>query len=380
VTTPVQSSLFDGDTALVETKRPRATSAAQRKFEKLNADIQTEKARLEWLKDVSVALGTRAQRELLPLQNQFDAMRKSLAIEVDQALPRFKLKRADVGLLKDWVYDLCDSLLSEAGRDPALEEIFARHGRSSWAEVEKARADEASLMARDVAEEMFGSEILDGIDESDPELLIRQIHARIAAQHQSPKPRKQTPRQQEKQAQRERDAAHASEGVRAIYRRLVSSIHPDREPDPARRIERTALMQRINQAYENNDLIALLALEREALGEATDPTRSTDEQLAGINRVLEAQRANLRAEISFVRDQLRRTLEQPSAAMTSQKEIDAAFQLLADDFAKSNQELERELAQLRNPAQAEAYLMLIADSIRVDRAEARQRDRFYAKF
>ena len=56
-------------------------------------------------------------------------------------------------------------------------------------------------------------------------------------------------------------AQAATQSVREVYRKLASALHTDREPDPAERARKTALMQRVNQAYDNKDLLQLLELQ-----------------------------------------------------------------------------------------------------------------------
>ncbi|WP_341888453.1 hypothetical protein [Variovorax sp. YR752] len=46
--------------------------------------------------------------------------------------------------------------------------------------------------------------------------------------------------------------------MRDIFRKLASALHPDRETDAQQRKVKTALMQKANQAYAANDLLALL--------------------------------------------------------------------------------------------------------------------------
>ncbi|WP_143605999.1 hypothetical protein [Variovorax sp. 54] len=49
--------------------------------------------------------------------------------------------------------------------------------------------------------------------------------------------------------------------MRDIFRKLASAPHPDRETDAQQRKVKTALMQKANQAYAANDLLALLELQ-----------------------------------------------------------------------------------------------------------------------
>ena len=49
-----------------------------------------------------------------------------------------------------------------------------------------------------------------------------------------------------------------SQSIREVYRKLAGALHPDRESDPQERERKTALMQRVNQAYAKNNLLQLL--------------------------------------------------------------------------------------------------------------------------
>lgn len=74
-----------------------------------------------------------------------------------------------------------------------------------------------------------------------------------------PKPASVRAREQRQAA----EAAKLKQTVRDIFRKLVSDLHPDREPDVNERARKTALMQRVNMAYSANDLLGLLELQRE---------------------------------------------------------------------------------------------------------------------
>lgn len=86
--------------------------------------------------------------------------------------------------------------------------------------------------------------------------------------------------------------------MRAVYRKLASELHPDRELDPDERVRKTALMQRVNQAYEAGDLLALLELQLEVeqldAGALAGLARS---RLMHYNLVLAEQLARLEEEL-----------------------------------------------------------------------------------
>lgn len=102
-------------------------------------------------------------------------------------------------------------------------------------------------------------------------------------------------------SKREQRQAAAQEeiklSVREIYRKLASALHPDRETDAEQRVRKTALMQRVNVAYQNNDLLALLELQLEI--EQIDQAHLDglgDQRIAQFNQVLSAQVKELKRE------------------------------------------------------------------------------------
>jgi hypothetical protein len=54
--------------------------------------------------------------------------------------------------------------------------------------------------------------------------------------------------------------------IKTIFRQLAKAFHPDKEPLEHLKEEKTSLMKKITEAYENQDLYGLLKLEKEHLG------------------------------------------------------------------------------------------------------------------
>lgn len=96
---------------------------------------------------------------------------------------------------------------------------------------------------------------------------------------------------------RKKEEQEVSRSLRDVYRRLASALHPDRETDAQQRERKTMLMQQANQAYAEEDLLALLELQLQA-------ERIDAAHLASVDRrrlehyvsVLEEQLADLQSE------------------------------------------------------------------------------------
>ncbi|MGE4487131.1 MAG: J domain-containing protein [Synergistaceae bacterium] len=100
---------------------------------------------------------------------------------------------------------------------------------------------------------------------------------------------------QRQQAQKQATARTRENGtIRTLYRRLVSALHPDRESDPQRRLEKTRQLQSIHRAYQTGELWELVET-AQALGVADSALFAAD-TLKTLNRALTQQKQRLEAE------------------------------------------------------------------------------------
>lgn len=110
--------------------------------------------------------------------------------------------------------------------------------------------------------------------------------------------RKKTAKQLVKEARELAEEQEISQSIREVYRKLVSALHPDREPDLQERERKTALMQRVNQAYDKKNLLLLLELQLEL--EHIDQAAINDiseSRLKHFTKVLKEQLGELEQEI-----------------------------------------------------------------------------------
>ncbi|HWX03659.1 J domain-containing protein, partial [Collimonas sp.] len=109
-----------------------------------------------------------------------------------------------------------------------------------------------------------------------------------------------------REARQQEELQNASQSVREVYRKLASALHPDREQDPLEHARKTALMQRVNIAYDKKDLLGLLELQLEI--EQIDQSRInslSEQHLQHYSRVLTEQSAELRDEIAGLEAEFR---------------------------------------------------------------------------
>ncbi|MBX0289114.1 J domain-containing protein [Hymenobacter sp. HSC-4F20] len=85
--------------------------------------------------------------------------------------------------------------------------------------------------------------------------------------------------------------------TKILYRQLARIHHPDLARDPAAQQQKTALMQRITEAYETNDLYTLLQL----LSEAGPTTATDDDVLTRYTQALHQQQLELKQQLNALK-------------------------------------------------------------------------------
>lgn len=109
-------------------------------------------------------------------------------------------------------------------------------------------------------------------------------------------------RQQEKQ---EQAAAMAEQSVKSVYLKIAAAIHPDREANDVKKIKKTELLQRANEAYAEQDLFALLKMQLQ-IEQDRDPSQKSlsAEQVKLYQLALDVQSQKLQEQIDALINRL----------------------------------------------------------------------------
>ena len=114
-------------------------------------------------------------------------------------------------------------------------------------------------------------------------------------QYQQVREQAKLKRQQEKQAQAEK---MVNQSLKTVYLKIASIIHPDREPDEAKKEAKTELLQRANEAYEQEDLFFLLKIQLEVEQSKNGSNKGlSTEQFKFYQQALEAQSQSLKQQM-----------------------------------------------------------------------------------
>lgn len=306
-TPPHTVSILDGQSA-------QPLSPAQERFNALTAEIGTRRARLREWEAASADFHKKYAAQYLPLEKELLELRRQTVQRLHDAWPDKALSKGDRLTLSAIIADMAQALL-ERGDDAELRLIYRHHSDDEQMAAEGDEAPHAAATAADASTEIAADDFTTGTPEEIMQrmqaMLEQQEQARMAAaqaRDAQRASRKKPPRQRAAEARMEAQRTELSQSIRAVYRKLASALHPDREPDDTERARKTALMQQVNQAYEKNDLLRLLELQLELEHIDQHALSGLNEaRLSHYNQILQEQIDELDQEIRHVEQGFRRT-------------------------------------------------------------------------
>ena len=253
-------------------------------FNRLTDAIAAQRATLQQWQQAREDFHQQQATALAPLLASLREIDLDLLRFLDHAAHAADLGRTDLQILHALVRGLAAGLRRQ-GETAELKDIYGRHQQLDEAEPEEEEAPSEPAAATPADEDWMA-----------------QWERMEAAQADAAQQRERQRAQHKAASRRQRMAAtpqpeDASQTIRTVYRKLASALHPDREPDAGQRARKTALMARVNVAYEARNLLDLLQLQLEI--EQID-TRSIaamgEDALRRYNLVLAEQLDELRQE------------------------------------------------------------------------------------
>lgn len=239
--------------------RASRITAEQLRFYKLLALSETLTRQMESVSSLADAHRSAYWGTVRPLEDEREKLMRDMALWLDMRLQSKGLSSKQRWMAREMICNLTADLAMEG--DETMRILHDKHSVKTLADEENAAlAGMQQFMKKILGYALrsmpSNSSSLDlGQEPVDPDLEHRPSCSYVHAtpQHKNEKSAAQTMAEQ---------LAHdADETLRTIYRQLVSSLHPDREPDPKERERKTSMMKEVNTAYERRDLHVLLRLQ-----------------------------------------------------------------------------------------------------------------------
>ena len=271
-------------------------SRVRKQFNTLIKKLEAMRTRLAAWKEAMPVILRQAEQEYAPLARAFAEHQKALLLLLDRMAGHKALGKRNRAKLSDAICDMALEQLARGGGDD-IKAIYNRHSGGDF-DVD---IDDGGAAIKGMMEDMTGVQLDGDVDWTSPEAVFEALARRADEEQQAAEAKAASRRKSPSEIARELRAAAESDKlkqtVRDIFRKLVSELHPDREPDGAERARKTALMQRVNAAYTANDLLALLELqlEIEQIDQASID-KLGDERIKQYNKILEGQVRELERE------------------------------------------------------------------------------------
>ena len=358
-------------------------SKGQKLFNTLVKKIETSRHDLAHWQAAMDAYRQKIASDYMPLLERFKGLQADMALALDRALERHKLTQSERRFVAEVICDVAHPLVVESD-DPVMKALYDKHSEVGFDAEEAA----AALGMQEVMSRAFGIELDEDADISTPEDVMTQIQLQIkkarqeemAQQEESQEMeqaertgRKKTAKQQAREDKQKADLLQTSQSIREVYRKLASALHPDRESDPAERARKTALMQRVNQAYDKKDLLLLLELQLELEHiDAASIANLSEDRLKHFNKILKEQLAELAEEIAYLEQPMRQMFRLPSYLRLAPQGV---MPRLLTDIAEMQRHIRQIKKDIELPGDTTAFKAWIKARQRESRALARARNR-----
>jgi hypothetical protein len=334
-----------------------APTPQQKRFNTLVRQIERARLSLAAWQEGIAAYRQAYQKEVEPLHDSVFTTKRKWAFTLDALSDRPGWSRAESTLLGELVCRIAGDLLQEKDDDQELQALFTRHNGTDFATEQQSQLQATLEMMQDVTGMDLGDTA--GIKDDDDlaELLHRKMREEQVAEAARQAARSARQRKSPARKKREAEEEQATQSVREIFRRLASALHPDREADPARREAKTALMQRANQAYAANDLLALLQLQLEiAQVDAAQIADAGEEKLRHYNKALAEQLEQLKQELARLETGFRMDAGMPPGVLVNPAKLGDLIKQIKRELREYLAQLQQEVRLLADPAAARRWL------------------------
>lgn len=275
----------------------QTASPEKKRFNTLSKQIA--KARKDHLSWQSKFPGFRAEcaKTILPQRQSYSKVKREMAFSIGRILDQVKLSQEMQDDLTDCLLVGIQFLTEQNPMDEELKQLFERHSSVSFEEFTLAEAN----MAQSFVSQFTGQTMDEKQDHESYDEYMDRLHDHLQEQIALEKERREAKKSAKGKAKNDKavlpkkDEVVAQNLLKDVFRKLVSALHPDREKDPIERARKTQLMQEINRAYSNNELMTLLQVQLEIEQiEQSDLQDLAAEKLKAYNQLLATELKRIR--------------------------------------------------------------------------------------
>jgi curved DNA-binding protein CbpA len=145
-----------------------------------------------------------------------------------------------------------------------------------------------------------------------------------------------------------------------VYLKIAAMIHPDREPDEAKKLDKTELLQKVNEAYAAQDLFYLLKLQLQLeTNKGLSSKALSSEQVKFYQLSLETQSQNLQSQL----EEIFASFHLSSHINTKQLKMNDVYKVIDKDVAELKQQMKWEKERLKHMKKVSGVEMLLGHGV-----------------
>ena len=283
-------------------------SPVQKRFNSLIKRIEKEKQKLSQWQEAHDFCREKVFNELEPMTDEYAEHQARMVFLIDRHMKTHRFTKLQRKKIKIMIGHLCEESLSVC-EIPELKKIYKHYTQVDYDQEMTEYKQSMTEQLKELIEDHLDIELSDDVDLSNLDAVnkfFEEMELKQEAEANARKAqRKKTAKQQAKEAKQKEEEAKASKSIQAIYRELVTSLHPDREQDQQEKERKTQLMKKVTVAYKKKDLLQLLELQLQV--EQIDQIKINqiaEERLNYYNKVLQNQLNQIKLEFENLREEL----------------------------------------------------------------------------
>ncbi len=320
-------------------------SSQQKKLNRLIERIEQQKQELATWKNAQADIQNYTRSKLLPVYTelhtvlfaQLDTLWKHLASDAFSKADLAQIDTKIAALAK--MLKKSQMLTSEQKEQvEKIDTFYMQH--AEHVRAKKTKAD--SIQNHDLAETVEQNVDVDW-----------ENYEYDSAQYEAERERAKQLKQQEK---REQVAKMAEQSLKTVYLKITAMIHPDREPNEAKKLDKTELLQKVNEAHAEQDLFYLLKLQLQLeTNKGLSSKALSSEQVKFYQLSLEAQSQNLQSQL----EEIFTSFHLSSHINTKQLKMSDVYKVIDKDAAELKQQLKWEKERLKHMKKVSGVEMLL---------------------
>jgi hypothetical protein len=323
----------------------------QKEFNQLSEKIEDLDRLIPELRAAYEQMIQRIPTDLDPLVREYQGFRAEIVHLMDRTYSNDLFRKAYQTKLAYLITESAFDLIANYGYDD-LKPVFNKYSET---DIEILLEEKRKREATRITDPAF---LLDSENEQEetPSAAFHDLpeeeQQRIKAEQ-----REQRLQQRIQEAKQNAEKQKTTKSVRTVYMDLVKAFHPDRETDETEKQRKTETMQRITQAYQDNNLLQLLKLQIEFERIDQDNLENlTKNQLNYYNKVLKQQVEELELEKEIVQKQISAVCGLPYQHANSLTTVIVKFNTNVNELKSEIKNIKVLLKHWAVPSQLKAYL------------------------